>query len=458
GGKSIAIIGRNGGGKSSLLRAIQSPINAQSIPAKPVKEGTERASVRLTLEGIRDGEPATYTYHMVFNEKAKKGKLKVTDDQGSEVGSKDIQRQLIGNISFDVDEFIRLGLTGAGKVSKPGIQEQIETMMSFLSPEERKMVLDIEDACKKVEDQRKEDKKEVKRLETLIKDNAMSEEDMNKFSLDRSQEKEEITAKMDNLSSAIQEHADKSTDIKIISGDVQSFKSKYENIESIVDINKHHSLVLLANKLEDLGYQRAVSEIQDIIDHVKRYNIDKKAIQEKIAKGKEIKAWLEANPAPDMTSLNEKMQEVRAHEDKKKIVDSIQANYKILRDLLKGVDNMTDELKKMKEAKRDVFKQSALPVKGLDFDAEQGITYKGLPFNQDHHPTSHIIALGVKIAMALNPNLKVIFIKDGSMFDQKTLKWLLKEIDDKGFQLFIEMVDWTGEKDVEVQFTEDFIA
>ena len=32
------------------------------------------------------------------------------------------------------------------------------------------MVLDIEDACKKVEDQRKEDKKEVKRLETLIKE------------------------------------------------------------------------------------------------------------------------------------------------------------------------------------------------------------------------------------------------------------------------------------------------
>ena len=92
GGKSIAIIGRNGGGKSSLLRAIQSPINAQSIPSKAIKDGEERASVKIELAGEKDGEKAFYNYHLVFNAKSKKGKLSVTDAEGNKIESRDTEK------------------------------------------------------------------------------------------------------------------------------------------------------------------------------------------------------------------------------------------------------------------------------------------------------------------------------------------------------------------------------
>jgi len=57
----------------------------------------------------------------------------------------------------------------------------------------------------------------------------------------------------------------------------------------------------------------------------------------------------------------------------------------------------------------------------------------------------------------MNPNLKCIFIKDGSLFDKETFGKVLKFIEMKGYQLFIEMVDWNASGDAEVQFAEEFI-
>lgn len=460
GGKSIAIIGANGMGKSSLLRAIQSPINAKSIPKQAIKDGEERASVKVEIAGEINGEKAYYDYHIVFNKKENKGKLKVTDAEGNEIGSKEIQRQIIGDISFDVDEFIRMGLTGTGKVSKTGIQNQVEMMMSFLTEEERKEIIRIEDKVKEIEEQRKVDKKEVARLETLIKDNAMSEEDMEKYSVDRSKEKEEVEAKMSKLGEAIKEYQDKLHFIETTNEHIDSLKEEFKDGKKIVEINKQHDLVVLYSKAKDIDsplVNQFASELYQMVNYIKNYNqakIDVKKLSDSL---KESKEWLTKNPEPSIDSLNGQLNEINEHQKMLAIVNGIHKDWKQVRSLRDGIDSMTAGLEAIKKAKKDIFANSNLPVPGLEFDETNGITFEGLPFNQDHIETSKIIAIGVRIAMGLNPNLKVLFIKDGSMFDKKTLKWLLKTIEKEGFQLFIEMVDWTGEKEVEVQFTEDLI-
>ena len=40
-GKSIVIIGKNQGSKSSLIRAIQSPLSYKSIPSEPIQKGKD---------------------------------------------------------------------------------------------------------------------------------------------------------------------------------------------------------------------------------------------------------------------------------------------------------------------------------------------------------------------------------------------------------------------------------
>ena len=96
-----------------------------------------------------------------------------------------------------------------------------------------------------------------------------------------------------------------------------------------------------------------------------------------------------------------------------------------------------------------------MPVKGLSFTDEE-IYYNDLPFNEDSQPKSTIIGVGVKIAMCLNPRLKVLVIRDGSLLDDGTLKMILKMADKYGYQLLIEIVD--NEHDVpEIKFTEEVI-
>jgi len=55
--------------------------------------------------------------------------------------------------------------------------------------------------------------------------------------------------------------------------------------------------------------------------------------------------------------------------------------------------------------------------------------------------------------MAMNPNLRLMVIKDGSLLDKKTLEYILKICESKGYQLLIEMVDRDG-GDLSIEFVE----
>lgn len=462
-GKSMAVIGKNGGGKSSLLRAIMSPLDSSKVPSKPIKEGEDRSVVKVKVAGEKEGEEVEYTYTITFNEKAKKGKISVVDAEGNKVGQRDIQKQLIGDISFDIDEFIRMGLTSSGGVAKGGIQKQVEELMKFLSQDERKEIYRLEKKYEEVEETRKEDKKEVARLEAVIKENVMSEEDMDAYSIDRSEEKTVIEGKLSNLGKAIDDHSRISRVVENAREDINELKlvlgQRLEADKIADNYDRQKDLFARIDALGPIGtyvadIDESMESIKSYLEHCKVKNDELVKAREDVEKGNE---WLEKNKKPDITSLNEDLNAINKHQDMFITVGKIKEEWTKVQKLRDGIIAMSDGLKKLKEAKKTIFAGSKLPVKGLEFDEKEGITYNGLPFNQDHHPTSTILGIGVKIGIAMNPNLKCIFIKDGSMFDKKTLAGLLGYIEKAGFQLFIEMVDWTGEKEVEVVFTEDFI-
>jgi hypothetical protein len=84
-----------------------------------------------------------------------------------------------------------------------------------------------------------------------------------------------------------------------------------------------------------------------------------------------------------------------------------------------------------------------MPVKGLAFD-EENVTFRDLPLSEGNIPTSQLIGIGLKIGMALNPNLRLLVIRDGSLLDDKTMKFILKTCEEKGYQLLIEVVKHEG--------------
>ena len=415
GGKSAIILGANRKGKSSLIQALMSPMNSKLLPAKPIKDGEDTASIELTIGGSIAGKDVVYHIDMYFSEKYHKGHLVITDEDGGKIpGGKSMVETIVGNIGFDILEFIDLGLTKDGKVSKPGVMQQIEVLKGFMPLEARKKLMALDNESKEVYDERAEINKDIKSNESKLKDVEMDPEEIEKYStkLDDS----DVKKKMNEIGETI------STFDKVTNG-LESKKKEFDKLSTEMEELKK----LMEQKIESL----------------KTLNTD-------IEKGEK---WLKGKTRPSMDSLTEELNEIQKHNDIHKLVMERQEFSKKVRELSEKSESKGDRLAAIKSEKAEIFTENPLPVKGLEFTEEE-ILYDGLPFNENQHPSSTIIGIGIKVAMAMNPNLKVLVIKDGSLLDKKTLNFILKLVEKQNYQLFIEMVDFDGEKDVTVEFIE----
>lgn len=414
-GKSAIVLGKNGAGKSSLIQAITCAVNSKMIPAKAIKKGEERASVSLKVGGVLNGEHQVYNIEMFFSEKDQKGRLVVSDEDGGKIpGAKSMVQSIVGNVGFDILEFIEMGLTKDGKVSTPGVREQIEILKQFLPIESQKELMNLDQEKKELYDLRTEINKEIKSNEAKLKDSQVDPEDIEKYSekIDDS----EVMKKMGDIGESI------STYDRVLSG-------------------------LSTKKLKKAAFEK---RIEDLKSELMAADKELGEVSTEIDKGEK---WLEGRERPSMEALMEEAEKIAAHNKK---CEFVAACKKYDEDMKKGIadsNEITERLQRIENDKKKVFSDSPLPVKGLSFTEEE-VLYKDLPFNENQHPSSTIIGVGLSIAMAMNPNLRLLIIKDGSLLDKKVLNHILKLVDKKGYQVFIEMVDFSGEKDVTVQFVE----
>jgi DNA repair exonuclease SbcCD ATPase subunit len=413
-GKSAIIIGKNGAGKSSLIQAIMSPVNSKVIPDKPIKDGEERASIELQIGGNLRGEDTRYNISMYFSPENQRGRVVVTNEDGDNVTkSKSSITDLMGDISFDIMDFINMGYTRDGKPSKPGIREQIEILKRLMPQEVIEKLHTFEREKKEMYDSRTEVNREAEYYKSLLEGNKYSQEDIEKYS--KSLDATEVQNKIKNLSIAVENH------------------SKISN--------------------QMISFEKESKELEEYIADLEKRLADKKAllseIKEKLVKGKE---WLSKNEKPEMTALTEELSRITEHNEHHKAVADLENKKAKFEELKSRAEKLTQQLVQNEKDKKDLFSSSVLPVQNLEFDDEQ-ILYKGLPLSDKQIPTSTLIGIGCKIGMAMNPNLRLMVIKDGSLLDKKTLEYILKICESKGYQLLIEMVDRDG-GDLSIEFVE----
>jgi hypothetical protein len=82
-----------------------------------------------------------------------------------------------------------------------------------------------------------------------------------------------------------------------------------------------------------------------------------------------------------------------------------------------------------------------MPVDGLSFGTDE-VLYNGLPLAQAS--SAEQLRVSVAIAMAANPKLRVLRIKDGSLLDEYSLQTLADTAEMNDFQIWIERVDTSG--------------
>ena len=109
---------------------------------------------------------------------------------------------------------------------------------------------------------------------------------------------------------------------------------------------------------------------------------------------------------------------------------------------------LTDEIEMIDAEKQRLVEAAGLPVPGLGF-TEDGVTFKGFPFDQASGAEQ--LRVSVAIAMAANPTLRVLRIKDGSLLDPSSLEIVADMLREHDYQLWIERVDVSGKVGIVMQ-------
>lgn len=110
-------------------------------------------------------------------------------------------------------------------------------------------------------------------------------------------------------------------------------------------------------------------------------------------------------------------------------------------ELEKQADALTERMAAREEEKRAAIAAAKLPVEGITF-GEGEILLNGVPFDQASD--AERLRTSVAIAMASNPRLRVIRVRDGSLLDEDGLRLIAEMADARDFQVWVESVDSSG--------------
>lgn len=121
---------------------------------------------------------------------------------------------------------------------------------------------------------------------------------------------------------------------------------------------------------------------------------------------------------------------VRANQSRKELAARLEAAKKQSKGFTEGIEAKDEE-------KRALLAAAKFPVPGLSID-EETVTVDGIPFEQ----LSGALQLRVSVAMglALNPTIKVLLIRDGSLLDEENLGMVAEMAAEAGAQVWLERV------------------
>ena len=101
----------------------------------------------------------------------------------------------------------------------------------------------------------------------------------------------------------------------------------------------------------------------------------------------------------------------------------------------------TIRMEEREAAKREAIAAAQMPVPDITFG--DGVILKaGVPFDQASDAEK--LRASVAIAMAGNPKLRVVRIRDGSLLDSRSLRLIAEMAQERDYQVWLEAVDESG--------------
>lgn len=218
------------------------------------------------------------------------------------------------------------------------------------------------------------------------------------------------------------------------------------NIETVAPVD----VAALLSRLTALGAQQAAEQAALARRDAELAELEraKKNLEEAIAKYEFMRAKISAmSPLADSTTAQE-IEEVKTDlgnaESRNAQARSCAERDRLLREEQQSLDvaeGLTEAIAEVDKEKAAALASAKFPVPGLGF-GENGVELKGVPLEQ----ASGAEQLRVSLAMgiALNPKLKVLLIRDGSLLDEKSMALVAAQAEAAGAQVWLEVVGSKG--------------
>jgi DNA repair exonuclease SbcCD ATPase subunit len=392
-GNVVEITGRNGQGKTSVLNAIWAALGGkEACPSVPIRKGQESARVRLDLGELvvtrtftlKDG--GDYTTHIAVE----------NADGARYPSAQTMIDALLGELAFDPLAFARM---------EP--RAQFDALKRFV-PE-----VDF-DAIANAERGDRERRTEV-----------------NRFAKQERAAAQVITVPVETPAEPIDESAL-----------VQELTKAGEHNADVERRRANRTRLMQdAQQLRKLteDQQATAKELRERADELEQRasaNIAKAAeIDKKLADAGEL-------PAPiDTAAVTSRINKARLINANVRKLDERMKHHGRALELEKQAEEITARIEKRQSDKLAAIAAAKVPVQGIGF-GDGHVILNGLPFEQASDAEQ--LQASVLIAMALNPKLRVIRIRDGSLLDPDAMKLLAEMAEKNDMQVWIERVDASG--------------
>jgi DNA repair exonuclease SbcCD ATPase subunit len=146
------------------------------------------------------------------------------------------------------------------------------------------------------------------------------------------------------------------------------------------------------------------------------------------------------DPAPVMALLRQH-EEAARYAGKRDLLEQTRAQAAEARAAHVGADAALEGTRTMIA---ELLRGAAFPIEGMAYDPDKKLlTIGGIPFSQASQ--SMRIKVAAAVAMAGDPLIQVLFARDGSLLDAESQQQLAALAEERGFQLWLEVVDSTQE-------------
>lgn len=184
-----------------------------------------------------------------------------------------------------------------------------------------------------------------------------------------------------------------------------------------------------------------LAEADRLAAQVEKLRAEARGLQEKIDTAEPL-------PSPIDTA------EVRAQIDEAKRINSAidqrrarDAHIATATDLEAKSDALTKAMDAREAAKAEAIAAAEMPIPDVGF-GDSMVLYKGLPFDQAS--SAEQLRISIAIAMAANPKLRVLRVKDGSLLDESSMAILREMTEAADYQCWVETVHANGPVAVEM--------